>query len=160
MAVTKIHRTSRIALYVAIAISLVVLALFFLGGQVPAEQKLVADQSQPRFTDILMYWMYILLLITVVVLIFFAIIGFFRNLKESPKKALSSLFVLLALGALLLVTYMMGDGTLLNIPGYEGADNNPRTLKMTDMWLYSMYAMLILTVLALIVSPFLKRRSK
>ena len=115
MAVTKIHRTSRGALLAAIAVTLVVLALFFFGGQVPEGQKLVADMSQPKFIDILLYWAYALLAITIVVLLLFAIVGFFRSLKESPKKALSGLFVLIALVALLVITYVMGDGTLLNI---------------------------------------------
>ncbi len=158
MAVTKIHKTSRMALYVSMFISVIVLAIFFLGGQVPADQKIVADQSQPKFTDILMYWMYILLIITIVALILFAILGFFKNLKESPKKALSSLFVLLALGALLLVTYLIGSGALLDIPGYTGTDNNPSTLKVTDMWLYSCYVMLVVTILSIIIVPIFKRK--
>lgn len=158
MAVTKIHRTSRMALWTTIAITLVVLGLFFFGGQVPEGQKLVADMSQPQFTDILLYWMYALLAITIGVLLLFAIFGFFKGLKESPKKALGGLFVLLALVALLVITYIMGDGTLLNIPGYDGPDNNPTTLKMTDMWLYSMYIMLAATVLAIFVTPLFKKK--
>lgn len=158
MAVSKIHKTSRITLYIVGLISLIVLGLFFFGGQVPAEQKIVAGESQPVFTDLLMYWMYILLLITVVVLVLFAVFGFFKKLKENPKKALGSLLILLGLGALLLITYLIGDGTPLNIPGYDGADNNPHTLKMTDMWLRSCYFIFGATILSIIVSPLFKRK--
>lgn len=158
MAVTKIHRTSRTVLLVTMAISLIVLALFFLGGEVSDGQKLFPDMSQPKFTDILLYWAYALLALTIVVLILFAIFEFFKSLKESPKKALSGLFVLLALVALLIVTYVIGDGTLLNIPGYDGPDNNPSTLKMTDMWLYSGYVMLTITLLAIFITPLFKKR--
>ena len=86
MAVTKISRTSRFTLYAAILISLVVMGLFYLGGQVSTYEQLVADMSQPKFTDILLYWAYILLAVTIVVLIGFAIVDFFKSLKESPKK--------------------------------------------------------------------------
>ncbi|WP_294081928.1 hypothetical protein [Proteiniphilum sp. UBA5384] len=158
MAVTKIHRTSRLTLYVGILITLVVLGLFYLGGQVPAHEKLVAEMSQPKFTDIVLYWAYVLLAVTVVVLIGFAIADLLRGFKENPKKALSGLMTIVGLAALLIITYMIGDGTLLNIPGYEGNDNRPPTLKMTDMWLYSAYVMLVLTLLAMIILPLIKRK--
>lgn len=158
MAVTKIHRTSRTTLIIGIVISLIVLAFFYLGGQVPAQDRIAADLSEPRFTDLILYWSYILLVITIVVLIGFAIVGFFRGLKENPKKAMSGFLVLLAIVALLAVTYIIGDGTILNIPGYEGSDNVPAMLKLTDMWLYSSYFMMAVTILAIIVMPFTRKR--
>ncbi len=156
MAVTKIHRTSRITLYVSMLITIVVMAVFFIGGQVPEDQKIVAGESQPKFTDILLYWMYVLLIVTVVVWILFAIAGFFRKLKDNPKKGFSSLFGLLAFGGLLLVTYLMGSGEILNIPGYSGTENVPGVLKRTDMWLYSCYALLVVTLLSIIILPIFK----
>lgn len=47
MAVTKIHRTSRITLLIGVIISILVMALFYLGGQASASEKLIADMSQP-----------------------------------------------------------------------------------------------------------------
>ncbi|MDD2512669.1 MAG: hypothetical protein PHH64_06520 [Proteiniphilum sp.] len=158
MAVTKIHRTSKTALITGVLISIAVMALFYLGGQVPAHEKIAADMSQPKFTDMVLYWSYILFAITIVVLLLFAIANFFRQLKESPKKALGGFLALVGIALLLLVTYFIGDGTLLNIPGYDGPDNRPATLKLTDMWLYSAYIMLALTFLAIIVLPLFKRK--
>ena len=113
--------------------------------------------SQPKFTDLILYWCYILLVATVIVLIAFNI-DFARGLKENPKKAMSGFLAILALGALLVVTYIMGDGTLLNIPGYDGTDNVPTMLKLTDMWLYSCYFMMVVTILALIFTPLMTKR--
>lgn len=158
MAVTKIHRTSRTVLIIGVLISIVVMGLFYFGGQAAPHELVAGDMSQPKFTDVVLYWMYALLAITVVVLIGFAIVGFIRGLKENPKKALGGLVALLALVALLVITYIMGDGTLLNIPGYTGADNVPPMLKLTDMWLYSMYFMLVVTLLAMILFPLIKRK--
>ena len=158
MAVTKIHRTSRTVLIIGIVISIVVMGLFYFGGQAAPENLVAGDMSQPQFTDLVLYWAYVLLGITIVVLIGFAIVDFFRGLKENPKKAFSGLLVLLALVALLVVTYILGDGTLLNIPGYTGSDNVPPMLKMSDMWLYSCYFMLVVTLLAMIVLPLFKRK--
>ena len=160
MAVTKISRTARYTLYVGIFISLVVMGLYYLGGQVPAHEQLVADMSQPKFTDLVLYWAYVLLAITIVVLIGFAVIGFSRGLKESPKKALSGLLVIVGLAALLVITYIIGDGTILNIPGYEGSHNVPPVLKLTDMWLYSIYIMFAITLVTMIVLPLVGGRKK
>lgn len=160
MAVTKISRTSRFTLYIGVLITLVVLGLFYLGGQVPAHEQLVTDMSQPKFTDLLLYWAYALLVITVIVWVLFIIASSLNQLKESPKKALGGFLALLGLAALLVITYVIGDGTLLNIPGYEGNDNRPPMLKMTDMWLYSSYVMFAVTILAMIILPLVGGRKK
>ncbi len=76
------------------------MALFYLGGQVPAHEKINADMSQPKFTDMVLYWAYILFAITIVVLLLFAIFTFFKQLKESPKKALGRLLALVGIGGL------------------------------------------------------------
>lgn len=158
MAVTKIRKTSSLVFLVTILVTLAVIALFLFGGQVAPEQKLVADMSQPAFTDIMLYWAYILLAVTVVVLILFAVFGFFNSLKTHPKSALGGLLVLVAMVVILGVSYALGSGELLNIPGYDGPDNNPATLKMTDMWIFSMYIMLVLSIAAMIISPLLGKR--
>lgn len=158
MAVTKIHRTSRMTLYIGILISIVVVGLFTLGGQVPPQEQLVEGMSQPKFTDLLLYWTYALLVITIVVCVLFIIFSSLKQLKESPKKAFGGLLALLGLAALLVITYVIGDGTLLNIPGYEGTDNRPPTLKMTDMWLYSIYIMFVITILAMIFLPLIGKK--
>lgn len=158
MAITKIHRTSKITLTICIFISILVMGLFYLGGQAPVEEMISADLSQPKFTDIMLYWCYVLLFITVVVLVLFAVFSFFKQLKESPKKALGGLLALVGLVAMFFITYTIGSGQPLNIPGYTGSDNVPAMLKMTDMWLYSSYLMLVLTIAAILVSPLLKRK--
>ena len=158
MAVTKIRKTSSLVFLVAILVTLAVISLFLFGGQVAPEQKLVADMSQPVFTDIMLYWAYILLAVTVVVLLLFAVLGFFHGLKTNPKGTLGGLLMLVAMVAILGISYVLGSGELLNIPGYDGSDNNPATLKMTDMWIYTMYIMLGLSIISILVSPLLGKR--
>ena len=160
MAVTKIHKTSRLVFYITIIISLIVIGLYLFGGQVAPEQKIAPDMSQPQFTEAILYWIYVLLGFTIVALLGFAILGFFRTLKTNPKKAMTSLLIVVALAAVLFVSYMIGDGTILNIPGYDGSDNNPSTLKFTDMWIYSIYFMLAVTIGAIFLSPLMKKIKK
>lgn len=158
MAVTKIRKISSWVFLSAIIVTLAVIGLFLFGGQASQDKQVVADLSQPAFTDLLLYWSYALLFITIAVLIVFAIVGFVNNLKINPKGALRSLLVLVAMVALLGITYSIGSGELLNIPGYEGSDNNPTTLKVTDMWIYSMYFMLAISIVAIFITPILSKR--
>ncbi len=158
MAVTKIRKISSWVFLSAIVVTIAVIGLFLFGGQVSPENKVVADLSQPAFTDLLLYWSYALLAITIVVLIGFAIIGFLNNLKLNPKGAIRSLVVMIVMIAILGIGFTLGSGELLHIPGYEGSDNNPTTLKITDMWLYSMYFMLILSTISIFVAPILSKR--
>jgi hypothetical protein len=162
MAVTKIHKTSKMVLYITIGITLIVLAMFFLGGNVSAENQLpqVVGLQEPRNTDILIYWTYALLFATIVTLLLFAISGFFSTLKTNRKGAIESLLVLLAMLALFGITYTIGSGTPLNIVGYTGPDNVPGTLKMTDMWIFSIYVMLLLVILAIVFAPLLSKSKK
>ena len=85
MAVTKIHRTSRTVLIVGIVISIVVMGLFYFGGQAAPENLVAGDMSQPQFTDLVLYWAYVLLGITIVVLVDLQL-WIFQGLKENPKK--------------------------------------------------------------------------
>lgn len=160
MAVTKIHKTSKMAMYIVVAITILISALFIFGGQTAEADRITtvdASVSQPAFTSLLLYWMYVLLAITIVVLILFGIAGVFTGLKTNRKATLQSTLAVLALGALFLITYVIGSGTPLNIVGYSGTDNVPPTLKMTDMWIYSMYVMLALTVAAILLAPVIKK---
>lgn len=158
MAVTKIRKTSSMVFLISVIATLIVIALFLFGGQVAPEEKIAADMSQPRFTDLMLYWAYILLAVTVLSWALFGIYGFLKNLKDNPKGALGRLMVVIALVAVLGVSYALGSGELLNIPGYDGKDNNPATLKMTDMWIFSMYFLFAVSVVAILISPLLGKR--
>lgn len=160
MAVTKIHRTSRIVLYITVLITIVITALVLFGGQVPEDKQLVGNVFEPTFLDSMIYWMYFLVAITVVVLLAFSLIGWIQSFALRPKKALMSVAMFGAMFALLLITYLMGDGTPLNIVGYDGSDNVPVSLKIADMCLFSIYFLFGLTILATIVSPLLSKINK
>lgn len=160
MAVTKIHKTSKVVLYTIMGITVLILAFFLLGGEVPVEERVVPTISEPRFTDLLMYWVYALLAISVLVLIAFAVSDFISSWKARPKSAFRSLLVVLVFVAMLIITFAIGSGTPLNIVGYTGSENVPIFLKITDMWLYSIYLMVVVNVLALLFSPLLKSGKK
>ena len=138
----KIQKISGTVLYVILAITLVILGLFFFGGE--DANRIVADpeMSQPAYTDPLIYWIYVLMGITVCVTVLAAIFQFVSNFMDSPKEAVKSLIGIIALVVLLIVSWSMGSGEALVLPGYDGTDNVPFWLKLTDMFLYSIYFMM------------------
>ena len=162
MAVTKISRISRWTLYSMSVVTVVLIGLFFLAGNVQPEQQYaeLVGLTEPVFTDALLYWVYILLGVTLLAVFVFSIFGFINNLRHNRKKAINSLITLVVFAVLLVIAYTIGDGTPLNILGYEGPDNVRGMLKLTDMWLYSIYILMALTILAMLFSPLIKRIGK
>ena len=162
MAVTKISRISRWTLYALTAVTIALIALFFFGGTVQPENQYaeLVGIAEPSFTNGLLYWIYVLLAITVFAVVAFSIMGFTNNFRYNKKRAINSLVTLLVFAVLLVIAYTIGDGTPLDILGYEGTDNVPAMLKLTDMWIYSVYILMSLTILAMLFSPLIKRIGK
>lgn len=157
MAVTKIRKMSSWMLTGVIIISVIVLAMFYLGGVVdPA-----AENKEPVNTSLLLYWCYALFGVTMACLVLFGIMQFFSSLKTKPKAALGSLVVLVAFVILMGVSYAIGDPTPL--PGINSDSeqfNTPGWLKISDMWIYSTYVLLGFSVLAMIAGSLKKILNK
>ena len=152
------YRASYYALYAMFAIILIVLCLFFLGGDATGDAVIAGvdpEMWQPAQTDALLYLMYALFGIAIAATILGAIFQFGAALKDNPANAIKSLLGLV----LLVVAWSMGDGTPMQIQGYSGTDNVPFWLKITDMFLYSIYILLFVTVVAIIVSGIKKKLS-
>jgi hypothetical protein len=149
MAVTKIRKFSSWILILCTAITVVVLAFFYLGGvEDPA-----AEIKAPIYTSLLLYWCYALAVITIVGMLIFGIFQFLSSLKAKPKAALASLAVIVVFLGLLGGTFAIGSTTKLpNINADSAHFNTDFWLKLSDMWLYSAYIMLILCILAMIAS--------
>ena len=151
MAVTKIRKISSWTLWAVTAISIVVFGLFFFGGQTENSPFLAKNLSDPKYTAHLLYWGYTVFALAIISLLGFAIFQFITSLMENPKKALSSISVIVVFGVLLGITYAMGSDTPLSGLNTDSEKFNiPTWLKITDMWLYSMYVLATLCILAVL----------
>ncbi|WP_085535032.1 hypothetical protein [Massilibacteroides vaginae] len=146
MAVTKIRKVSSLVFIVSILISVVVFGFYYGGGIVDP----TAETPEPVNTDILLYWLYILLGIVIGMTVFFAVLQIGKLLKSDPKSGMLSIGAIVLMAGLLLITRAMGSDVPLPIPGYEGTENVPFWLKTTDMFLYSIYAMVVLIVVVIV----------
>ena len=147
MAVTKIRKVSSWTLLISSIISVVALIMFYTGGVVdPA-----AEMKEPVYTGLLLNWTYVLFGLTIASTIVLAAWQFLGSLKNDAKSALMSLLVLVLFVALLGITYTLGDATPLT--GWNAdsqAYNTTGWLKITDMWIYSTYALIALIILAVV----------
>ena len=145
----KIQRVSGLILTVMLVITLVILGLFYWGGEAPMDQRVVADTSlsEPLYTDAILYWNYILFVLGVIAMVGGAIYQFGSKFVDSPKAAIKSLIGIVALVLVLVITWAAGSTETLVIPGYEGTENVPFWLKLTDMFLYTIYIEVVAMIL-------------
>lgn len=142
MAVTGIRKTSSYTLLALAAISLVVFALFFFGGyELDAQENKVYN-----FTDALIIWTYVLSIASIVAVLGFVLKDFFADLASSPAQALKKVAGPLALIVLLIITYVIGSDTPLQLNEEAERFNTSFWLKSSDMWIYSSYVLLIASI--------------
>ena len=153
------YKVSYYALYAMFAIILIVLGLFYLGGDAQGADVIAGvdpEMWQPANTNALLMLIYGLFGLAVAATVVAAVFQFGAALKDSPANAIKSLVLLVVV---LVIAWAAGDGTPMNIPGYDGTDNVPFWLKLTDMFLYSIYILLFVTIVAIIASGIKKKIS-
>lgn len=153
MKAININKVSSVVLWAIILITLVVLGLFYFGGETPVEERLVADtsMSEPKFTDAIMYWMYFLLAFAAVATVVSAIASFASEFKTSPKSALQGMMGLGGLVLVLIISWILGSGEPMDILGYDGTDNSDYFwLKTSDMFIIGVYILMGLMILLML----------
>ncbi|EJX09166.1 hypothetical protein, membrane [gut metagenome] len=156
------YKVSYYVLYALLAIILVVLGLFFFGGDAQGEAVLMGvdpEMWQPAYTDSLLYLVYTLLGVAIVATVLGFLFQFGVALKDNPVAALKSLLGFVLVVVVMGVAWSMGSEEPLNIPGYDGTDNVPFWLKLTDMFLYTIYFLLGATLVAMILGGIKKKLS-
>ncbi|MEG0038057.1 MULTISPECIES: hypothetical protein [Bacteroides] len=151
------YKLSYYVLYAMFAAILVVMGLFYMGGEMAT--PIVPDMSNPANTDALLYLMYGLFGIAVVVTVIAFVFQFGTALKDNPMGAIKSLVGIILLVAVLVISWVMGSDETLVLPGYDGSENVPFWLKLTDMFLYTIYFLLAATVVAILGSSIKKKLS-
>ena len=140
----KINKILNIVTIVMFVITVVLLGLFYFGGELPNSQYVT-----PVYTEQLLWWSYLLFGVAIV----FPIARLFTR----PKEAMKSFIALAGIIVLVLIAYSMSDGTIMNIPGYSGSDNVPGTLKFTDTILITTYFLGIGAIGAIVVTEIIRR---
>ncbi|MBE6333726.1 MAG: hypothetical protein E7071_02745 [Bacteroidales bacterium] len=115
-----------------------------------------AELEGPEYTEALLNWAYALLGISIIAALVFPIIAFITK----PKQGFKNLLPLLGLVAVAAVCYYVSDNTVLELPGYNGSDNNPETIQWSEAILFLTYVMMILNIAAIIITELFKKIKK
>jgi hypothetical protein len=143
----KATRISDTILYIILVISLILTVLMIFGGNVPGDPN-----QTPAFTDTILKFAYFLIFASVATAVLFELV----NSVLHPRNAKKTLLSTIAVSVVLFIGFMMADGTPLKIVGYDGADNVPSMLLLTDTGLYAFYILLIMAVLAIVVTEIIR----
>ncbi len=133
---------------VLLVITVVILAMFAFGGNVPNQ-----SYPTPVYTSTLLNWAYILFGLTSIAAIIFPLARLFSR----PKQAMKSFIGLAAIAVLVLIAYTLADGTPMKLVGYTGTDNIPSMLIFSDTILYTMYFLFAGAILAILGSEIYRR---
>ena len=145
MSVTKIRKTSSWTLLAVTLISLLVLGIYYFGGVIdPA-----AEMVEPVYTGLLLNWVYAVFAVTIFTMVVFAIWNIASLIQHDAKSAIMPIGVIAVSVAIFVIAYSIGDGTPLNLVGYDGTDNTEFWLKLTDMWLFTTYILIGLILVSL-----------
>ncbi len=100
----------------------------------------------PVFLDTVLNYTYILFAIGLGLAVIFEIYHVITNPANAKRSLISLGLVTLVVG----VSYLMSDGTPMKIIGYEGSDNVPSMLIMTDVGLFVFYILFVITLGAIL----------
>lgn len=144
-------KISSIALWIGMIVSVIVLAMVFFGGDVTAQTSTGAEATAPAFLDYLLIWMYVIIAIGVVLLLVFACKTLATMFQTDSKAAIKTIVTVLAFVALMVICYVISpEKEFTRIVNGETEVYSETTMKVIDMWLYSFYALIGITILLVV----------
>ena len=72
------------------------------------------------------------------------------SFMDSPKATIKSLLGFFLLVVIMIASWAAGSGEVLVMPGYDGTENVPFWLKLTDMFLYTIYIQIAAIIVAIV----------
>lgn len=138
----KLAKILNIVLAILLALSVVVAIMFYTGGEVAG-----AAYYTPVFTNLIINWGILLLIIAAAAALIFSIV----NIVMNPKNAVKTLISVGILAVIVLISYSFADDTVLTMAsGADVPDNIPSRLKFADTVLNSMYILFGLAILSIV----------
>lgn len=144
---------SKIVLYVLLAVTVVVMGLFFFGG---GEDIALFDVGNPdadtfyvpTYTSLAINLAKFFLIGAIVVTLLVSVMSFALSPKESAK----SLLGVALLAVVLFIAYTVSSDEPIKLAGQEALYTNSFDLRLADVMMYSAYGLFGLTLVSIIVS--------
>ncbi|MDL2241489.1 hypothetical protein LJB91_01110 [Bacteroidales bacterium OttesenSCG-928-L03] len=146
----SLSKLSTWVLWLCMAITLLVFGAFYT----------LYNRDETVEPGLILHWLYVLLALVTLAVALFSLVRTVRRWREKPRSIFGQIIWLVVLVGILAISYAFGDGHPLIIPGYSGHENTVFWLRLTDMWIFSLYVLLGLNVVAVffgILWSYLKR---
>lgn len=140
----------KVTLWVLMLVGIIATAMFFFGGSEGSLEVAGDFLDIPKFTNVLLYWIYALVVLVILVTFGFVIAKLVETFKVDPKRGLTSVGVVLGAIALCVLCWFLGSPEEVEILGYEGTDNVGNMARMSDAIMYLVYILTASTIVALI----------
>jgi hypothetical protein len=125
-------------------ITVVILILFLTGGYTPESVNTI--YKEPTYTQPLLIWGYILVIIAILLVIIFPIIMSILI----PKKGTKSFVPVIGVIAVVTIAYLLSSDKAMNIVGL-GLIENPFILKLSDTLIFSLYILFVVAFVTVII---------
>lgn len=140
----------KVTLWVLMLVGIIATAMFFFGGSEGSLEVAGDFLDIPKFTNVLLYWIYALVVLVILVTFGFVLAKLVETFKVDPKRGLVSVGVVLGAVALCALCWFLGSPEEVEILGYEGTDNVGNMARMSDAIMYLVYILTASTVAALV----------
>lgn len=144
---------SKYSLYLLLIVCLFIGGLFFLGGRITLDD----GTSMPVYTSLFLAFVAIIVGVTLFLTIGTVFYSLIKRFRISPRKGAQTVVGFFVLLFILFVCWFLGNGSLLTLEGYNGIYNTPSWLRITDMFLNTLY-ILISTAVLLIAGFYVARK--
>ena len=140
----------KVTLWVLMVVGIIATAMFFLGGSEGSLEVAGDFLDIPKFTNVLLYWIYALVVLVILATFGFVLAKLVETFKVDPKRGLTSVLVVLAAVGLCALCWFLGSPETVEILGYEGTDNVGNMARLSDAMMYLVYILTASTVAALV----------
>ena len=140
----------KVTILVLMLVGILAAVMFFAGGSEGSLEVAGDFLNIPKFTDLLLYWIYVLVGLVVLVTFGFVLAKLVETFKVDAKAGIRSVLVVLGAVGLVALCWFLGSPEKIEILGYEGTDNVGNMARMSDAIMYLVYILTASTVAALV----------
>ena len=140
----------KVTVLVLLLLGIVASVMFYAGGSEGSLEVAGDFLNIPKFSDLFLGWIYILVALVILVTLGVTIWKFVETFRVDKKAALTSLGVVIAAVALCALCWFLGSPEKMEIVGYEGTDNVGNMARLSDAIMYLVYILTASTIVALV----------
>ncbi|MDX9747621.1 MAG: hypothetical protein RBT57_03875 [Paludibacter sp.] len=137
----------------ALVILSFLLLLAFFGTLGQGSESLTSASGEaihvPLLTDVIIYWGYLLFGLAILVAVGVALYKFVKSLISNPAGAMKSVLPILLFVGIFIISFLVGSGEKMSIIGYEGTQNEGIWAQVSDMFLYTFYALFAILIVTI-----------